>query len=142
MLVHVNDIHRTLQQLLQVTLQSYYQQNARLHFHANIHIAALMLLTTRDRTEKAQRAYSELGSNLIGVALDKVNIFTCRLHRNGAITRQRCKDTQYSGNSKMNHEKKKPQQMKTPCFPSTEVLIVSGSCACQKITQKEPFLLC
>jgi len=53
MFVHVNDIHRTIQQLLQITLQSYYQQNARLHLHTNVYIAALMLLTTRDRTEKA-----------------------------------------------------------------------------------------
>ena len=48
MLVHVNDINRALQQLLQVTLKTHNEVDARLHFHTNVHIAALMLVTTRD----------------------------------------------------------------------------------------------
>jgi len=85
MLMHPYNIDWTHQKLLQITLQSYYQQDAGLHLDTDIHIAALMLLTTGYRTEETQCTYSELRAYLIGVALDKVNIFTCRLHRIGAI---------------------------------------------------------
>jgi hypothetical protein len=48
MLVHPNDIHRALKCLFQEPLESDNQQDARLHLHANVHIAALMLLATGD----------------------------------------------------------------------------------------------
>lgn len=48
MLVHSNNVDRTHQKLLQITLKTHNEQDARLHFHTNVNIAALMLLTTRD----------------------------------------------------------------------------------------------
>ena len=46
MRMHVNDIYRTLQQLFKKALKAYNEKHTRFHFHTNIYIAALMLLTT------------------------------------------------------------------------------------------------
>jgi hypothetical protein len=59
--------------------------------------------------------------HLVGVALDEVNIFACRLHRIGAITRSTLQ--KYTIILKLPNEswKKKPQQIKTLSSLSTEV---------------------
>jgi len=46
--MHVDNIHRALKRLFQKPLEADYQQDTRLHFHANVNIAALMLLATGD----------------------------------------------------------------------------------------------
>ena len=81
----------------------------------------------RNRTEKAQRADSELRVCLVGMCLDEVNIFTCRLHWIGTIA---CSTLQrYTIFWKLPNEsrKKKPQQIRTLCALSTEVSNVYGS---------------
>ena len=63
--MHVDNIHRALKHLFQEPLEADYQQDTWLHFHTNVYIAALMLLTTGDGAEEAQCAHSELGSELV-----------------------------------------------------------------------------
>ena len=80
MLMHVYNIYRTHQKLLQITLKTHNEQDARLHFHTNVHIAALMLLTAGDRAKEAQRPNSELRTDFIGMGLDEVDVFACLFH--------------------------------------------------------------
>jgi hypothetical protein len=75
-----DEIYRTPQQLLKVTLETHNEIDAGLHFHTNVYIAVLMLLTARDRAEKAKRPHSKLATDFIGVSLNEVDVFACLFH--------------------------------------------------------------
>ena len=64
-----------------VSLEADNEIDAGLHFHTDIHIAALMLLTTLHGAEKAQCANPKLGAELVSMGFDEVNIFACLFHR-------------------------------------------------------------
>jgi len=75
-----DDINGTHEQLFKITLQTHNQIEFGIHFHTNIYITLLILLTSRDRAEKTQCPHSELAFEFIGVSLDEFDVFVCLLH--------------------------------------------------------------
>ena len=59
MLVHSDNVYRALQQILQETLQSNYQEGLGFHVYTHVHIATFLVFIPRYRTEDAQRPYAE-----------------------------------------------------------------------------------
>lgn len=70
MLVHSDNVYRALQQILQKTLQSNYQEGFGFHVYTHVHIATFLVFIPRYRTEDAQRSYAEHCFQFFGMRTD------------------------------------------------------------------------
>ena len=77
------NINRTLKHFFKESMQTHNEEDARLHFHTDVHIAALVLLATGDGAEEAQGAHTKLAAQLVGVGLDEVDVFAGGFHLHG-----------------------------------------------------------
>ena len=80
MTVHVYDIDRTLEELLQKTLQADDKIDAGFHFNTNVNITTLMLLSPGYGAKDTQRANSKLSAELIFMGFNEVDVFACLFH--------------------------------------------------------------